>query len=572
MEDEELADAIAQVERSESGSINLLDEKDDEDYNRAIDLSLKDSGSTSYDQTLNLDSIIPTSEVILKSEAVMTEEKDEEEKEGLDKKRAKIEHDCGNDSGDYPQEAGNDSVSVDTLYDSTKDSPKCAPSYEEMDYEDGDSISPIELIKEDFECPAGIKNLGATCYANSLLQALFAIPEFLSGLYQWRPRLLEGSSSRYNSGSDAGEKSKEAVCYQLQKLFTELQLTNKRFVDAADLLKAMDIAPVHQQDPQEFWSLFTSLVQDVLKKSPVPSVAGLVDDLFSGTQDNKKQCMTCMKEYPCRTSFNIIQVTPNCKTLEDSLGAYLEDEKLEDDNKYLCRHCNKKQNGVSKTSIVKLPPILVFHVLRFQYDCTTFSKKKIHTLFSFPMSLDMDKFVESGSGDREGKNRTKYELFAVVSHCGQTANGGHYVSFTKSGGRWYRCNDDYVTKMEEGKFAFCTDDERALKKTADKKGRSSSRNVYMLFYRRKDFVFKGHLDPPQDLASAVLKANDELEKEAATEREKNDYDKEVKTKTDELKAELDNESKDEFLLNNPDEVHTYTHKNQRSRPLTYTHL
>ena len=47
--------------------------------------------------------------------------------------------------------------------------------------------------------------------------------------------------------------------------------------------------------------------------------------------------------------------------------------------------------------------------------------------------------------------RGQYELFAIVTHKGRSANGGHYIGWTKKAkfsDQWYKFDDDEVTKCK----------------------------------------------------------------------------------------------------------------------------
>lgn len=59
---------------------------------------------------------------------------------------------------------------------------------------------------------AGLGNQGATCYMNSLIQALYMSPEFRLMIYKWK-----------HDGEKNASK-KDSIIYQLQKLFATLQI------------------------------------------------------------------------------------------------------------------------------------------------------------------------------------------------------------------------------------------------------------------------------------------------------------------------------------------------------------
>lgn len=63
------------------------------------------------------------------------------------------------------------------------------------------------------------------------------------------------------------------------------------------------------------------------------------------------------------------------------------------------------------------------------------------------------------------RDETKYDLYAVVNHAGNTG-GGHYYAYIHSGGLWWNFNDSVVVEIRESDVV--------------------TREAYLLFYRRRD--------------------------------------------------------------------------------------
>ena len=95
-----------------------------------------------------------------------------------------------------------------------------------------------------------------------------------------------------------------------------------------------------------------------------------------------------------------------------------------------------KSNNTQKIEIWHLPPILVLHLNRFEYNVTM---RKKQNYVDLPLEcLDLAVYTA-----REDIKKI-YELNCVSNHYG-TMNRGHYTSYRRSSEKWYEFNDDKVS-------------------------------------------------------------------------------------------------------------------------------
>ena len=107
----------------------------------------------------------------------------------------------------------------------------------------------------------GLRNLGATCYMNSLIQQFFAVKPLRYGLLSC------------DAGEIKEEDKGENLLYQLQLMLSNLQESEKRSFDAqgiCDSYKDWDgnsTNPTEQQDVDEFYAGLMDKVENLLKVS-----------------------------------------------------------------------------------------------------------------------------------------------------------------------------------------------------------------------------------------------------------------------------------------------------------------
>ncbi|KAF4744611.1 hypothetical protein FOZ62_006860, partial [Perkinsus olseni] len=129
---------------------------------------------------------------------------------------------------------------------------------------------------------AGLRNLGATCYVNALLQALFAIKPFRFGIYTIPHR---------EEGGGEGENDDGAWLKALQVLFAEMQagVSVSCSTSVGAFIRACKLNSAVQEDASE---LATMLLSNVENKIP-PGSPNFVQDTFCGSIRYSTQCGQC---------------------------------------------------------------------------------------------------------------------------------------------------------------------------------------------------------------------------------------------------------------------------------------
>ncbi|MCJ1405233.1 hypothetical protein MMC11_008460 [Xylographa trunciseda] len=116
--------------------------------------------------------------------------------------------------------------------------------------------------------------------------------------------------------------------------------------------------------------------------------------------------------------------------------------------------------GVAATKqvfIETLPPVLILHLKRFQYD-NTGGTQKIWKKVGYPLELEIPKEVfpqhKRGAYLVHG-GLPRYRLIGVVYHHGKNASGGHYtVDVRRQDGReWIRLDDTVIRRVRSDDVA-----------------------------------------------------------------------------------------------------------------------
>eukprot|EP01012_Entosiphon_sulcatum_P043360 TRINITY_DN5765_c0_g1_i1.p1 TRINITY_DN5765_c0_g1~~TRINITY_DN5765_c0_g1_i1.p1 ORF type:complete len:1217 (+),score=205.78 TRINITY_DN5765_c0_g1_i1:1973-5623(+) len=396
----------------------------------------------------------------------------------------------------------------------------------------------VVLNPTQFGWSVGLENQGATCYLNSLLQVLFHIPYFRHAVYKI-PTADESTQG----------KAKKSVPLALQRLFCRMQ-TSETAVGTKELTQSFgwtDNEAWEQHDVQELLRLLSDSLEGRMK-----SVDGS-ENAFKIFEGKTKQYIQCVgvEDGNCREEvYSDIQLcVADCKDVYESLNREIKPERLDGDNKYKSDKFGLV-DAIKGVCFSAFPPVIFFHLKRFEYDPQVDRIRKINKRYEFqdmitlkpnvmpPIQLSLGS-PQSDSTDSAATSpvfRTSslpepsatlhqhepadeenaYELFAVLVHTGSVL-GGHYYAYIRcqdpedEDAKWVKYNDDMVS-IATTRHVF--DDNFGGKSSVWGTG-DSPQNAYMLVYVKKaerDQLFKSipeDVIPPHVLDTLKRELEDE---------------------------------------------------------------
>ncbi|XP_068619068.1 ubiquitin carboxyl-terminal hydrolase 38-like [Battus philenor] len=378
-----------------------------------------------------------------------------------------------------------------------------------------DGIVPI------FQSPkkvTGLKNLGTTCYMNSVLQALLANNLFSSHVVKnrcdrpyWLPlgelfvkmlhdpvssvidpikvyKATKPPSFRHNEEQDCFEY----LLYLLNLLIAHENLTMVKSFATNDNYSENACSPLPSENSSEPMDCSDSSIgsETPLPYSDATAIArpgriiyssdplnreqcivdenNFVDQIFGGKMLIRVTCSDCQEAFETSYSIRDLQLTfsdddlGEHHSIQSLINLHCSSTLMTDGDMFRCFECNGLRPAVRVELFETTPQYLIVGLNNFKYDPILKIQRKLVRQIFYNMTVTLPVWYQ--------EIENTYTLYACIIHTGVAIETGHYYTLAKNYDAWCTFDDDEVTVVSDDYL-------QAL-------GRLSTPRV--LFYRRTD--------------------------------------------------------------------------------------
>ncbi|XP_052178235.1 ubiquitin carboxyl-terminal hydrolase 25-like [Diospyros lotus] len=301
--------------------------------------------------------------------------------------------------------------------------------------------------------PLGLRNLGNSCYLNSVLQCLTFTPPLANFCL----------SFRHSSSCDLAEADKKRDCpfCILEKriarsLSVDLAQDSPRKMNSSLKTFAEHFRLGRQEDAHEFLRYVIDSCHNAClglkklkwRKGGDTSCSGgnegfsstVVKEIFGGAIQSQVKCLVCGAESNKVDEIMDLSLDVlHSGSLRDCLQKFFQAENLDGNNKYKCENCKKLVVARKQMFLLQAPNVLVIQLKRFE----GIFGGKIDKAIAFDEFLVLASYMCKASKVQDP--HPEYKLFGTIVHSGFSPDSGHYYAYVKDATcRWYCCNDSYV--------------------------------------------------------------------------------------------------------------------------------